>query len=67
MNYEQERGITITTEKSDQEWNTLEEFLDLLDKGIASGNVEPMSEEVFGRIESIKRKAEDAINKVKDI
>lgn len=60
---EQERGITITTEKSDQEWNTLEEFLALLDKDISSGNVEPMSEEVFGRIEAIKRKAEDVKGK----
>lgn len=53
----------MNKQNDDQEWNTLEEFLDLLDKDISCGNVEPMSEEVFGRIEDIKRKAEDAKGK----
>lgn len=57
------RGITITTEESAQERSTLEEFLDLLDKDIASGKVEPISEEVFGRIEDVKLKAEYAKGK----
>ncbi len=61
---EYERGITIkSSESSEQEWNTLEEFLNLLDKDIASfleGNpsevITPISEDVFERIEAIKEK-----------
>ena len=62
---EYERGITIkSSESSEQEWNTLEEFLNLLDKDIASfleGQpsevVTPISKGIFERIEAIKEKA----------
>lgn len=65
MDNEQERDITIkSVESSEQEWNTLEEFLNLLDKDIASfleGQpsevVNPISKGIFERIEAIKEKA----------
>ena len=61
---EYERGITIkSVESSDKEWNTLEEFLNLLDKDITSfleGQpsevITPISKGIFERIEAIKDK-----------